>query len=250
MKTLLKHLILPPASLFALGLLGILCLRRRPRLGRTFLWVAAISGYLLSTPAVSFLLRSSLEVLPLSLERGTQRAAAIVVLGGDVNTHAPEYGGETLGGLTLERVRYGAHLARATGLPVLTTGGTARNAKTSVGALMKEVLESEFGVKVRWAETEAPDTEHNARYAQRILAAAGIQRVLLVTHSWHMPRSLVAFESAGLEAVPAPTDYRAAPSWQPSQILPSAGALLESSLALHEWLGRLWYRLRGMKRSG
>jgi hypothetical protein len=35
-----------------------------------------------------------------------------------------EYGGDTLGRLTLERVRYGARVAKKTGLPVLVAGGS------------------------------------------------------------------------------------------------------------------------------
>ena len=49
---------------------------------------------------------------------------AIVILGGGVRRHAAEYGGDTLGQLTLERVRYGARVARLTGLPVLVSGGS------------------------------------------------------------------------------------------------------------------------------
>jgi len=38
-------------------------------------------------------------------------AQAIVILGGGVRRNAPEYGGDTLGRLTLDRVRYGAMVA-------------------------------------------------------------------------------------------------------------------------------------------
>ena len=50
-------------------------------------------------------------------------AEAIVILGGGTRRNAPEYGGDTLGRLTLERVRYGAQVAKLTALPVLVTGG-------------------------------------------------------------------------------------------------------------------------------
>jgi uncharacterized SAM-binding protein YcdF (DUF218 family) len=51
---------------------------------------------------------------PLDLAQ-VSNAQAIVILGGGVRREAPEYGGATLGGITLERVRYGARLARTTG---------------------------------------------------------------------------------------------------------------------------------------
>ena len=56
-------------------------------------------------------------------------AQAIVILGGGVRRNAPEYGGDTVGRLTLDRVRYGAFVARATGLPVLVTGGVVRGTR-------------------------------------------------------------------------------------------------------------------------
>ena len=50
-------------------------------------------------------------------------AQAIVVLGGGLYFDTPEYGGDTVGGSTLERLRYAATIARKTNLPVLVTGG-------------------------------------------------------------------------------------------------------------------------------
>ena len=47
-----------------------------------------------------------------------------MILGGGLRRSAPEYGGDTLGRLTLERLRYGAMLAKRTGLPVMVSGGT------------------------------------------------------------------------------------------------------------------------------
>ena len=39
------------------------------------------------------------------------------------------------------------------------------------------------------------------------LEAAGVRRILLVTHAMHMKRARDAFEAAGLEVVPAPTAW-------------------------------------------
>jgi len=79
------------------------------------------SLYLPNTPAASAWLRGQLEIYPpVALEHGT--AVAIVVLGADRRRDAPEYGGDTIGGFGLERLRYAAWLHKKTGLPVLVSG--------------------------------------------------------------------------------------------------------------------------------
>jgi uncharacterized SAM-binding protein YcdF (DUF218 family) len=79
-------------------------------------------------------------------------AQAIVILGGGVRHEALEYGGHTLGRLTLERTRYGARVAKQTGLPVLVSGG-APSGGIAEAEVMRAALAEEFGVPVRWVET-------------------------------------------------------------------------------------------------
>ena len=54
---------------------------------------------------------------------------------------------------------------------------------------MKQVLEREFQVPVTWVEETSRNTLENARGSFQVLGAAGIRRVYLVTHAWHMPRA-------------------------------------------------------------
>ena len=170
-------------------------------------------------------------------------AQAVVILGGGVRT-APEFGGETLGRLTLERVRYGARIARQTGLPVLASGGAVYGG-TAEAALMKRVLEEEFHVAVRWAEERSRDTRSNAAESAAILRPAGVKRVLLVAHGFDMPRATAEFAAAGLQVVPAPTHVVAAELsfHHPVELLPGMSALQGSHYALYELLGALARRV-------
>ena len=93
-----------------------------------------------------------------------------MILGGGTRRDAPEYGGDTLGQLTLERVRYGARVARLTGLPVLVTGGSVLGGETEA-KLMQESLRAEVAVDVKWAEDRSRTTHENA-----ILSAAILRR--------------------------------------------------------------------------
>ena len=73
-------------------------------------------------------------------------------------------------------------------------------------------------------------------------------RILLVTSAFHMHRAQRLFERQGLVVQPFPVDFQArgacaGPFWRdPTQWLPSARALDDSSRALRELLGRLVYR--------
>jgi uncharacterized SAM-binding protein YcdF (DUF218 family) len=188
-----------------------------------------------------------LEASPLDLKRAAD-AQALVILGGGVRRNAPEFGGETLGRITLERVRYGARLARATQLPVLVSGGSVHGG-TAEAALMKRVLQDEFNVEVRWSEDRSRDTRSNAVESAAILLPAGIRRVILVTHAAHMPRASGEFASAGFQVTPAPTVIPAERFTfdHPVELLPSMSALQGSSYALYELLADLsrWMRLIG-----
>lgn len=76
----------------------------------------------------------------------------------------------------------------------------------------------------------------------------GRPRILLVTSAFHMRRAQRLFERQGLVVQPFPVDFQARGAWagplwrDPSQWLPSARALDDSSRALRELLGRLVYR--------
>jgi len=238
LKALFKAIVLPPTGPLIVAIAGLSLLGRRWRAGRILAWTGIVMLFALSTPVVAFLLLSVLNRSPpLDLQRA-RAAQAIVILGGGIHRHATEYGGDTLGHLTLERVRYGAHVARATKLPVLVTGGSVLGGEPEA-TLMRAALEREFGVPVRWAETESRNTHENAVRSARILAAAHVVRVVLVAHSFDMPRAKAEFASQGIEAIPAPIGIPDNALDTPLDVLPSLGALQGSYFALYEILANV-----------
>jgi len=173
LKAIFKALVLPPTGPMLVALFGVLLLRRAPRIGRALVWTGALTLVLLCLPVVAGILARPFDMKPLDLA-DAKRAQAIVVLGGGTRRAAPEYGGDTLGRRTLERVRYGARVARETGLPVLVTGGVLPDVQSSEAALMREALEREYGVPVRWAEDRSRNTRENARLSAPLLRADGV----------------------------------------------------------------------------
>lgn len=247
-QSLVRELVLPPASLFALLAIGLILQKRRPRLGRMIALGTMVLFYLLCSGFGAKALVAPLEGLarPLATTQGTGAQAIVVLAAGRIED-APEYGGkEQPDYIALARLRYAARLHKETGLPILVSGGNG----TSDGSLipkalaMERALREEFAVPVRWVETESGNTAQNAEFSARILARENIRRILLVTDAMHMPRSVMTFERNGMEVVAAPTIFfgRDTSTWL--YLLPSAENLRRSYYALYEWIGLVWYGLR------
>src|SRR4030095_2499347 len=181
----------------------------------------------------------------LDLDRA-RSAQAIVILGGGTRRDAPEYGGDTLGELTLERVRYGARVARLTGLPVLVTGGSVLGGETEA-KLMRQSLEAEFSVGVRWAEDRSRNTHENALRSAAILHADGLNRVVLVAHDFDMRRASAEFAAAGIEHIAAPTGLGTHETQGCLDYVPSLAGLQGSYYALYEILANFARNLSGAR---
>jgi uncharacterized SAM-binding protein YcdF (DUF218 family) len=248
LKKITAILIMPPLGPLLLILLGLLRARRvkdgeGKRRGFGMAWLGLALALLLSTPASVNLLLAGLETAPPLVLEDARRAQAIVILGAGQRRHAPEYGGATVNRLSLERLRYGARLARKSGLPILVTGG-APTGEIAEALLMKDALEQDFRVPVRWIEATSLDTRDNAANSAKILRAAGVQRILLVTHAAHMGRAQVEFAAAGLQVMPAPTAWLGGPGGNEEVLdfVPGPTAAYAGWYAVHEWLGRIAYR--------
>ena len=232
LKTLLKNLILPPAGPLLLALLGLALLKVRPRLGRIFLLAGLASLWLLSTPIVSDALTGLVELYPPLDFRQAANAQAIVILGGGgQRPFAPEYQGPAAEPLLLERLSYGAYVAKKTGLPILVTGFSIE------ARAMHDSLQRNFGVETRWIDAEAYDTFQNARNSARILAADNVHRIVLVTRATHMRRSVQEFADAGFDVVPAPVGIHAMRDFSVLRYIPDPEALLRSHMAIYELIG-------------
>ena len=238
----LSSWLLPPTSLIVLTLIGVLMLKRRRRTGFALIVGSQVLLFALSMPVVANALVRTLEPPPASIE-DVKRAQAIVVLGGGRNRGAPEWNGETVNALTLQRVRYGARLARDSGLPLYVTGGKPDGGGFAEGTLMRDLITREFNVAVKWADVLANTTRDNAKMAAQDLTPLGITRVTLVTDAVHMPRATRVFERNGLSVVPAPTGYTGQRPFAMYQLVPGPSALRESHTALREWASQLHHHV-------
>ena len=242
----IKAFVLPPGAIVTGVTFGLVIKKFWPSVGKLLVLSSALFGGLLTLPLVAGGMASWAETAPAikPSELETIQAEAIVILAGGIDEHRYEYGNETVSIYTLQRVRYGAKLARTVNLPVLVSGGSASEIGASEASYMAELLEREFGVAVKWREEQSKNTAQNAVLTHEIL---GAKTVILVTHALHMRRAKEAFESVGMRVVPAPVASAALndpADFSVFDFLPSEQAFAISRYALHELLGILWYRLR------
>jgi uncharacterized SAM-binding protein YcdF (DUF218 family) len=231
-KTIVKNLLLPPAGPLLLAGFGALWLGRWPRLARAALALGLVALWLLSTPVVADGLTRMAEHYPALDPAAATGAGAIVILGGGgQRAYAPEYGGPMANPYLLEKLTYGAYLARRTGLPVLVTGYHIE------AVAMRTTLERNFDIEPRWVDSQAYDTFENARNSARLLRAAGVRRIIVLTTATHIWRATHEFTAAGMDVVPAPVGIPQASHTAVSDYLPEAMAVQQSYQAVYELLG-------------
>jgi uncharacterized SAM-binding protein YcdF (DUF218 family) len=240
LKFVLRNLVLPPAGPLIVAILGLI-LSRFSRLTRTGVALCAaglLALWLLATPVISDLLVRAAERYPALDLNHVPSADALVILAGGVRPNAPEYGTWAPNPTTLQRLTYGARVARATQLPVLVSGGRHE------AVAMSEFLQRDFGVDVKWLENHSRDTHQNAQLSAAILKNSHASTIVLVTTAAHMTRAAAEFRATGLTVVAAPTGLWTPLEYGPQRWVPNADALRRSQGALYEALGNLVLLMR------
>ena len=208
-KPLVGVMLLPPVPMLFLTLAGAVLLgRRRMRSGWLLVLVGLAGIWLSQCLAVGKTLERTMlspppALSPLDLAALKQTAHAgrrvVLVLGGGRESMLPEYGQSHLGARSMQRLHYALFLARQIGAPVMFSGGTGFGQQGEDGEAdtAARIAERDYGVRLRWLESESRDTRENARYSLALLAReGGIDEIVLVSNSWHLPRALRAFREA------------------------------------------------------
>ncbi|MBV2133884.1 YdcF family protein [Pseudomonas sp. MAP12] len=248
LRYLFKQLLLPPGGLFLLLLLAWWWRARRPRLALAC-GVLGLGGLWLSSLPVAVewggrLLEREPALATAEWPALAQRAEAIVVLGGGRERGDPGWGGDQPSLSAMERARFAARLHKASGLPLLVSGGLHYGAPPSEAELLAAVLQEDFGVAVRWQEGASRTTWENATLSAPLLRAAGVRRIVLVTQAPHMPRARWCFERLGFAVVAAPMGFLGVANARPwGGWLPEAAAVWQSGQLLNEAAGLLAYPL-------
>lgn len=155
-----------------------------------------------------------------------------------------------------DRVLYAAYLFTNGKAPrIICTSGiaTGSSAAQPASVTMSEILENVGVPKTAIVqESGSRNTYEHGTNLQPMLQDLGFKRIFLVTSALHMPRSVAVFKKNCplIEFIPAPTDYRVvdlALPWYRElvNLIPTPSAYVQFSETMHEYLGMLWYKLRG-----
>ena len=222
-RPILTALALPPVPFLLLTLIGARLILPRRGLGWVLIVLSVVLLWLSACTGVGRWLELVMVKVPPAVSRDRitewrndakgRASTAVVVLGGGLDSYAPEYGVSNLTAPSLERLRYGLYLGRETGLPVAFSGGAGWGASTSSqpeAQSAARIAAQDFRQPLKWIEDSSRNTRENARATVPLLQRAGIRRIVLVTHGVHMPRALAAFRAAA-EQSGQPMDIQAAP---------------------------------------
>lgn len=186
------------------------------------------------------------------------QADAIVVLGGAIKPESPPRPWVDVSEAG-DRPIHGAQLYREGKAPfIILSGGRIdwKDGGPPESADMAKLVEA-LGVPATaiLQDPTSLNTYENAVNVRQILQERNLKRVLLVTSAMHMPRSLKIFQKLGIEVFPAPTDFLVTEqniqeSWKTTEglvlgLLPDAEQLQQTTRALKEYVGLLYYRLKG-----
>ena len=172
-------------------------------------------------------------------------AEAIVILSGTVHRPTPNQPYTLAAQDTYERLEHGVWLFKHwKPMPILVSGGVLEP-QEPFAATMKRMLESE-GVPppLIWIEDRSRSTHENAEYSSTILREHGVSRIALVVEANSMPRAAASFRKTGITVVPAPIRFTEL-DYDINDMIPNWRAIALNDEALHEYLGLLWYRVRG-----
>ncbi len=237
-KKIVSAFILPPGIFIpALIAMAVFFLRRKRRLPAVAHLVMALFIWLSAIAPVAHALLVPLEhafQIPVN-----PRGDVIVVLGGGAYRGVPDPSGTGAPNAeSMIRMVAAMRLHRASGLPLIVSGGKAFAQDETEARLMRRCL-VESGIPSGKIITEeaSRDTRENAVNVSRICRERNFRRPILVTSAYHMKRAVKSFRKAGMEVVPYPAGHRTAIgngfAWQ--DLLPTRIQHIE--MAIREYIG-------------
>jgi len=253
-----KEMLIPGSIMFLmLGLIiGVILLFigwKTEKWGKRWLLFLSILYLLLSVPLTASLLERGLSAgyEPINSLTEIADVDAIVILGGGgASFRAGELEVNTLSESSALRAMEGARLYHMLDDPVvIVSGGINLRAGllTPESKPMRDAL-VELGVPIQriLLESDSFNTHDQALNIPPMLTAAGSEHFILVTSPAHMRRAYFTFLEQGVEPLPAiSAQHSDTSNFSSSSIVPDLEALAVSQSALREWMGLIYYTLRG-----
>lgn len=246
LKKFISFFIQPWGFIFSLGLIGwYFLLKNKLIRAKILLSMALCLLLILSYSPVSNTLISPLENQYPSFDATQYKKIMFVhVLGAGHNQDISQPISSRLQSGSIKRVVEGVLVYKQlnnTNAKLIFTGGKKVNFKIST-AKMASNLAIKLGIDPNniILSEQGKDTQDEVLFVRSIV---GLQPVVAVSSASHLPRIMQLFNTFDVNAIPAPTHfYRDTSSGYFS--IPSIHALYISHIAIHEYLGILWLKLK------
>lgn len=216
-------------------------------IGWYFCFLSLLSLFLLSIQPVKCLLVTTLESkFKLVTKSDLERMDVIIVLGSGVSSKGSFQGTPEASGATYSRLFNGLEAfknSKAKKL-ILSGGGSGSVSEASVMrdlAVKSGILQSKIIIEVK-----SHTTKEQAREIRKMGVIDNHVTIGLVTSALHMMRSYWVFnkEFPEVEIIPIPTGFDGGLEFVFCNIIPTAEIFYQSSSAIHEWLGLMFYKLQ------
>lgn len=214
--------------------------KRTRRIGYFSICFGAFAYLLLSSGPISYAL-----LKPLEFQYGTYQAEEshseikyIVVMAGyavDEKYYPPS---SKVNSASVYRLVEALNIWLYDRTRIIVITGSKKVPEVMAGTIMAMGVPSESII----TETNSRNSYQSAKNIQAIVQN---DRFALVTSAGHMPRSMSIFIKMGMRPIAAPTDFQSGVDPLSADITFSAQHLYFSELAMHEYAGLLWYRLKG-----
>jgi uncharacterized SAM-binding protein YcdF (DUF218 family) len=188
-------------------------------------------------PTAAWLIRPLETRFPIPAEG---RVDGIVVLGGaELVTLSENYGQPQFGSMGDRLLTFLTLAARYPEARLVFSG--EREASVARSVILGAGVDPG---RVRF-ENGSTNTCENARATRSLVQPGASERWLLVTSSFHLPRAVACFRAADWEVVAYPADFRRDSNGFYWDLVSNVEDL---DLAVHEWVGLVYYRVRGYTR--
>jgi uncharacterized SAM-binding protein YcdF (DUF218 family) len=240
MTEFIKNILVPSNLVIIFFVVGLILLitRKRKRPAMIMFALSAVVYIIFGTGVIALWLLGSLEhrYKPLVSIEGVRAFKTIVILAG----HAEKQPGLPLS----SEVNFASAYRLIEGLRIIHLLPDTKiliSGRGEVPGIMKDLLAS-MGLPGQRIiiDNQSSNTHESAVNVRRILDQDDF---VLVTSAGHMPRAIETFRKAGMNPVPAPTNYMSVKERRFIHYLPSPHHLVYADLAVHEYLGMAWYRI-------
>ena len=248
-KILYTFIIPPGGIILALIIFNVYLFRQKIK-GKSILCLIIAVFWLLSSNYIAFLLVKPLEKQYTNLSIEQLKAGgydSIIMLGGGAINVSDFEGQGQVSGYVANRMLTVYRLHKALGLPVILSGGKVFE-DTGREADIEQRIFKQMGIddKNLILENQSRNTIENVKNTKVIMQEKGLQKPIVVTSGFHLPRAMLIFEQESIPSVAYVSDYQMSDDLVFSifNLLPNSEALNRSCIAIREYLGILALKMK------